>query len=218
LKAVVLLSGGIDSAAALYWSIHRKWRTYALTFDYELEQSPEIEAAKVVARRAGVEGHKIVDSSFYKELKGSPSSHRGKIVDSERGISRAYVPARNIVFFGMAAAYAETLGAVKVVTGHNMGDADRFPDASGAFFGAFNGLLRLGLKTGRGAGRIEVVAPFANSSKAQVLRQAMKLGVPLEATWSCYNNGARPCGVCYGCQARSEAFEEIGAQDPLQAK
>jgi 7-cyano-7-deazaguanine synthase in queuosine biosynthesis len=126
LKAIVLLSGGIDSAAALYWCREKGWETYALTFDYELEQSPELEAARRLAKAAGVAGHVFVDSSFYKGLEGSPSSHRGKIVDSEKGISQAYVPARNIVFFGTAAAYAEAIGAVRVVSGHNRGDAASF--------------------------------------------------------------------------------------------
>jgi 7-cyano-7-deazaguanine synthase len=140
------------------------------------------------------------------------------MVDAERGISRAYVPGRNIVFFGMAAAYAETVGAAKVVSGHNRGDATRFPDASGDFFDAFNGLLRLGLKTGRRGRKIEVIAPFAKSSKTEVLREAVRLGVPLKDTWSCYNNGTQPCGVCYGCRARREAFDEIGAEDPLRVE
>jgi 7-cyano-7-deazaguanine synthase len=218
LKAVVLLSGGIDSAAALYWCLEKGWDTYALTFDYELEQSAELMAARKVAREAGVRHHLVVESYFYKGLKGSPSSHRGKIVDSDRGVSQAYVPARNIVFFGMAAAYAEMLGARKVVSGHNRGDAERFPDASEGFIDEFNELLRLGLRASLRHNSIEVVAPFAKSSKTQVLREAVRLGVPLKDTWSCYNNGTKPCGACYGCRARKEAFGEIGVEDPLWVK
>ena len=215
MKAVVLLSGGIDSASALYWCKERGWDVYALTFDYELGQSPELKAARKVARSAGVKHHLVVESSFYKELAGSPSSHRGEIVDSDSGVSQAYVPARNIVFFGMAAAYSETLGARKVVSGHNRGDAERFPDASEGFIEEFNELLRLGLRTSRRRRSIKVIAPFAKSSKTQVLRQAVRLGVPLKDTWSCYNNGTKPCGVCYGCRSRMEAFGEIGVEDPL---
>ncbi|MGA1974486.1 MAG: 7-cyano-7-deazaguanine synthase QueC [Conexivisphaerales archaeon] len=218
MKAVVLLSGGIDSAAALYWCREQGWDVYALTFDYELEQSPDLRAAKRVAQAASVRHHLVVDSSFYKELKGSPSSYRGTIVDTDTGVSQAYVPGRNIVFFGMAAAYAETLGARKVVSGHNLGDAERFPDASGRFVEAFNKLLRLGLKTGRGTNSIEVVAPFAKLSKTEVLRQAARLGVPLKDTWSCYSNGKKPCGVCYGCRARRQAFVELGAEDPTSVR
>jgi 7-cyano-7-deazaguanine synthase len=215
LKAVVLLSGGIDSASALYWCKEKGWDIFALTFDYELEQSPELRAARKVARGAGVKRHLVVEASFYKELRGSPSSHKEKIVDSDSGISRAYVPARNIVFFGMAAAYAETLGARKVVSGHNQEDVERFPDASEEFIEEFNELLRLGLRSSRGRSSIEVIAPFAKSSKTQVLREAVRLGVPLKDTWSCYNNGTKPCGVCYGCRSRMEAFGEIGVEDPL---
>ncbi|HVP23035.1 MAG TPA: 7-cyano-7-deazaguanine synthase QueC [Conexivisphaerales archaeon] len=215
MKAVVLLSGGIDSAAALFWCREKGWDVHALTFDYELEQAPDLGASRKLARAAGVMEHLVVDSPFYKGLKGSPSSGREKIVDPRKGISRAYVPARNIVFFGMAAALAETIGATRVVSGHNRGDAERFPDASREFFETFNLLLRLGLKTGRDRHSIEVVAPFANSSKREVLREAVRLGVPLKDTWSCYNNGAKPCGVCYGCRSRAEAFAGLGVEDPL---
>jgi 7-cyano-7-deazaguanine synthase len=215
LKAVVLLSGGIDSATALYSCKEKRWEIRPLTFDYELEQSPELKAAKKVAELAHVGRPLVIEVPFYKELKGSPSSHRGKIVDSATGLSQAYVPARNIVFFGMAAAYAETIGATKVVSGHNRGDAKRFPDASGRFIEGFNELLKLGLRERRANRSIEVVAPFAKSSKADVLREAVRLSVPLKATWSCYNNGTEPCGVCYGCRSRREAFAEIGVEDPL---
>lgn len=218
MKTVVLLSGGIDSTTALYWCLDREWDATALTFDYERQQSPEIGAAKRIAKAAKVKRHLMVDAPFYKELKGSPSSSRGRIVDRGEGISRAYVPARNIVFFGIAAAYAETLGATAVVSGHNEGDAERFPDASEAFFSGFNELLRLGLKSGPGSARIEVLAPFKGMPKLEVLREALRLHVPLKDTWSCYNNGAAPCGVCYGCRARSQAFKLVGAKDPLQVK
>ena len=214
MKAIVLLSGGIDSAAALYWAKGQGWKTYALTFDYEREQSPELRGAKAIARSAGVR-HFVEKVEFYKRLRGSPSSSRSKIVDEERGISRAYVPARNIVFLGMAAAYAETLGADTIVTGHNLGDAERFPDATGPFFDVFDELLRLGLKSSQSGRQVKVLAPFNGMTKEEVLREALKLGVPLKATWSCYNNGRRPCGVCYGCRARSRAFRAVGVEDPL---
>ena len=218
MKAIVLLSGGIDSAAALYRCREKGWGLTAITFDYEREQSPELRAAKRVAKAAGVERHLMVGVPFYKQLKGSPSSAGGKIVDADRGISAAYVPARNIVFFGLAAAYAESMGAQVVVSGHNLGDSERFPDAKGEFFETFNELLRLGLKGSRGRAKIEVLAPFAEMPKAEVLREAVRLGVPLKDTWSCYNNGAEPCGVCYGCQSRGQAFGELGVEDPLTVR
>jgi 7-cyano-7-deazaguanine synthase len=215
LKSIALLSGGIDSAAALFWSKSMGRQVYALTFDYEREQSPELRAAKKVARAAGVERHFIVKMGFYKRLNGSPSARRTVIVDPDDGISQAYVPGRNIVFLGVSAAYAETLGAEEVVTGHNLGDADRFPDANPTFFEAFNKLLMLGLKGGSAGRPVKVVVPFEDMSKVRVLAKALELGVPLKDTWSCYNNGSRPCGLCYGCKSRRQAFRELGVSDPL---
>jgi 7-cyano-7-deazaguanine synthase len=217
LKAVVLLSGGIDSATALHWCLEKKWDVRAMTFDYEVGQVPDLLASREIARKAKVK-HIVIDFPFYKHLKGSPSSRRGTMVDEREGISQAYVPGRNFVFFGMAAAYSETVRATKVVSGHNAGDAERFPDASKEFFEKFNQLLRLGLRAGRELSHVEVLAPFVGVTKAEVLREALRLRVPLEDTWSCYNNGTKPCGSCYGCQARRRAFEEIGARDPISER
>jgi len=214
MKAIVLLSGGIDSATALYWCKKRGWTIYALTFDYEREQSVDLKAAASLARTAGVKKHIVVDVDFYKKLRGSPSASKDKIIDANSGISGAYVPARNIVFLGIAAAYAETTGSKVIVTGHNREDRDRFPDASKKFFETFNKIFKLGLKSSRSQVVLKVLTPLGNLTKLQVLSKAIELDVPLKATWSCYNNGAEPCGVCYGCKSREHAFLALGIKDP----
>lgn len=212
MKAVLLLSGGIDSATALYRCLNESMDVYALTFSYELEQSRDLEAAVETARLAHVK-HFVVDVNFYKSLRGSPSSSEERIVDVESGVSKTYVPGRNIVFFGIAAAYAETLGAEVIVTGHNKEDSERFPDASSDFFGIFDEVLRKGLKTGS---NVKILAPFIDLSKHEVLSKALDLHVPLGSTWSCYNDGEEPCGVCYGCRARNRSFKTLRVKDPYE--
>lgn len=212
MKAVLLLSGGIDSATALYKCLNEGMDVYALTFSYELVQSRDLEAAVETARLAQVK-HFVVDVNFYKSLKGSPSSSEERIVDVESGVSKAYVPGRNIVFFGIAAAYAETLGAEVIVTGHNKEDSERFPDASSDFFEIFDEVLRKGLKTGS---NVKILAPFINLSKHEVLSKALDLHVPLGSTWSCYNDGEEPCEVCYGCRARNKSFKTLRVKDPCE--
>jgi|SRR5579875_128912 7-cyano-7-deazaguanine synthase len=211
LKAVLLLSGGIDSATLLYMMLRRKYEVIALTFDYESEESMEIKAARAIAERAGVK-HEVHEIEFYKSLRNSPSSSQAKIIDSEHGISNAYVPARNIVFFGMAAAVAETNAAELIMSGHNKGDEERFPDTSSKFVRAINRVIELGLKNKERSPKVAM--PLRRLNKIQVLKKAIRFKVPLELTWSCYNNGAEPCNLCYGCISRNHAFSSIGVIDP----
>ncbi|MDG6929169.1 MAG: 7-cyano-7-deazaguanine synthase QueC [Nitrososphaerota archaeon] len=211
MKAIVLLSGGIDSATALYSTVRGGAEAHALTFDYELRQSPELAAAERIARAAGV-SQSVVELPFYKSLPSSPSSSDEVLEDGDSGISSAYVPARNAVFFGIAAAYAEALGAGLIVSGHNGQDAGRFPDAGAAFLEAMNGALSLGMK----GPAPEVKMPLKDMTKTAVVGEAIRLGVPLELTWSCYNNGKTRCGGCYGCTSRAGAFAALGMRDPLE--
>ncbi|MEM3637198.1 MAG: 7-cyano-7-deazaguanine synthase QueC [Conexivisphaerales archaeon] len=211
LKAIVLLSGGIDSATVLHMFLKRGYDLTALTFDYEEERSMELEAAKAIAQNAKVE-HLVYQIEFYKKLSGSPSSSHAKIVDDTHGMSNAYVPARNVVFLGMATALAETIDAKLILTGHNRGDAKRFPDADAKFLRAFNRVIEVGLKNKES--RPKVKMPLRRYDKFQVLKKAIRFGVPLELTWSCYNNGPEPCGMCYGCISRNQAFYSLGVSDP----
>jgi 7-cyano-7-deazaguanine synthase len=212
MKRIVLLSGGLDSATALYWVMGNPDDIMAITFDYELRQTRELNAARSIARSAGVQ-HTVIELPFYKKLRNSPSSSDESIGPEEKGqLSSAYVPARNIVFMGIAAAHAEIFGAEEIITGHIGEDVSRFPDVGVDFVKGFNSLLRLCSRPN--SQPIVIRMPLLRLTKEQVLKEAVRLGVPLEETWSCYNAGDAPCGLCYGCRSRSEAFEAIGVDDP----
>jgi 7-cyano-7-deazaguanine synthase len=207
--AIVLLSGGIDSATALYVTKHEKTDIYTMNMTYTETYDREAEASRELAAAVHVKEHVSIFLPFYKDLE-----RRYQPPPSDR-ISSAYVPARNIVFYGVAAAYAETLGADKIVFGSNADDSKELPDASLGFIQLMNRLLKIGTRVGQEGEVIEIVNPLINYTKTEVLKLALQLSVPLELTWSCHEDGKIPCGRCRGCRMRLKAFEEIGVRDPL---
>lgn len=178
--------------------------TYTQTHDSETEASKKLAAA------AKVREHLLVYLPLFKDIetryRPTPSPE----------ISSAYLPARNIVFYGVAAAYAETLGANRIVFGSNADDAKELPDARWEFVQLMNELIRSGTRAGREGFEIEIVNPLIDYSKAGVLKLALELKVPLELTWSCHENGQVPCGKCRGCRNRLSAFKAAGMEDPLR--
>lgn len=208
-RAIVLLSGGIDSATALYLTRLQTDDIYSINMIYAESYDPEAEASKKIAAAAHVRDHLTLLLPFFKDLElryhPTPSTE----------ITTAYVPARNMVFYGIAAAYAETLKADSIVFGSNADDAFELPDARPAFIQLITELIRSGTRAGQEGFTIQVVNPLISHSKLEVLRIAIKLNVPLELTWSCYENGRTPCGKCRGCMGRQKAFDQLGVQDPL---
>lgn len=202
-KAIVLLSGGLDSATAL-WLAKRKWQVYALTFKYADWNRKEVIAAKKLAKMAKVVKHIIVDVNFlnsiydlmYLKLKGG----------NLRNFPPTYVPSRNTVFFGIAAHYAEIYGINYIVTGHSF--LDPFPDSKPRYIKALNDALNYGSWLGE-KNKIKIVTPFYRMDKIGILRVALKLKVPLKFTWSCYFNDKVPCGKCKGCVSRVSAFKKL---------
>jgi 7-cyano-7-deazaguanine synthase len=208
-RAIVLLSGGIDSATALYLTKMQTDDIYSMNMIYAESYDPEAEASKKIAAAAHVTDHLTILLPFFKDLE--QRYHPTPSVE----ITPAYVPARNIVFYGVAAAYAETLKANSIVFGSNAGDALELPDARPAFIQLINELIRSGTRAGQEGFTIQVVNPLIRYSKLEVLRIATKLNVPLELTWSCYRDGRTPCGNCRGCKGRQKAFDQLGLPDPL---
>lgn len=209
MRALVLLSGGIDSATALYLTSRETDDIYTVNMIFTQSYDSEAVAAKKLAAAARVKEHLSVYLPFFKDIetryRPTPSPE----------ISSAYVPARNIVFYGAAAAYAETIGARRIVFGSNADDAKELPDTQPQFIQLMNELISIGTRAGREGSEIEIVNPLIDHDKVAVLRLALKLKVPLELTWSCYEDAPTPCARCRGCLTRLKAFEAIGISDPL---
>ncbi|MBI3840836.1 MAG: 7-cyano-7-deazaguanine synthase [Thaumarchaeota archaeon] len=207
---IVLLSGGIDSSTCLYL-MREDSLIRALTFEYHGIARSEVAAARRIAKKAGVAEHRVVRLPNLKEA----SDIRGA---SFPGLPGTYIPMRNAIFYSFAAAYAEEARAQSIVGGHNRDDTKTFADAGRGFFDAFDRALWAGSAIMRRE-KTEILLPLANKTKAQVVREASKLGVPLELTWSCHRTGRSHCWKCDGCLARVWAFSAAGVADPLrQAK
>lgn len=208
-RALVLLSGGIDSATALYLVKQEGSEIFTMNMIYTESHDSEAEASKKLAAAAGVREHFSIYLPFFKDLEKRFHPPPSRVV------SLAYVPARNIVYYGIAAAYAETLGVERIVFGSNADDAKELPDAKPGFIQLMNELVKLGTRAGNEGKTIQIVNPLINHSKVDVVRLAVQLKVPLELTWSCYEDREMPCGKCRGCVTRMKAFQEVGILDPL---
>jgi 7-cyano-7-deazaguanine synthase len=212
-KAVVLLSGGLDSSTTLYDTISRGFDCHCLIFDYGQRHKKEIRQAKAIARRARVP---VVVIKISLPWKGSA------LLDKKISVPRTlnikiipvtYVPGRNIIFLSFAASYAEAIGATTIFIGANAVDYSGYPDCRPEFIHAYQNMLQRGLKTSVEGRSIKVAAPLIRLSKAQIVKLAVKLKVPLELTWSCYNGGTKPCGVCDSCRLRAQGFAQAGIVD-----
>lgn len=209
MKAVVLLSGGIDSAVAL-WDVKTRTRDVsALTFDYFDRAKQEIDATRAVAAAACVPLREI-EVPFLREAADLGDDRSPALAGAPEG----YVPARNLVFYAIAANVAESLGACSIVGGHHGEDATLFPDASPSFFERFSELARMGVWSWQKR-PFTVELPLKGMTKREVVARGLELGVPMELTWSCYGTGDRSCGHCRSCKERRAAFAEVGARDPI---
>lgn len=220
-KAVVLLSGGLDSATCLTWARREGFAAHALTVAYGQRHAIEIERARAVADACGAASHRILalDLSF---LAGSALTDRGIDVPKSRtdweigtGIPATYVPARNAVFLSLAMAWAESLAATDLVIGVNAVDYSGYPDCRPEFLKTFEALAACGTKTGHEGSRWRIHAPLVDCTKAEIVRRAVTWGVPYALTISCYDPGAegRPCGSCDACSIRARGFREAGVED-----
>ena len=209
-RAIVLLSGGIDSAVALWWAKSQGWDVRPLTFDYFGRPKREHVAIDALVRRAAVGPVRSVPLPFLKEVDDlRPSGFENAALNES---PEGYVPARNLIFYSLAAYYAELDGTRYLVGGHNGTDPESFPDASPKFFGHLNGLLGMSLWSYANS-PVEVVLPLAGTAKEDVLRLGHRLGVPFELTWSCYWDQDVHCGTCVSCTERREAFAAVGFED-----
>jgi 7-cyano-7-deazaguanine synthase len=209
-RAIVLLSGGIDSAVCLWLAKEKKWEVHAISFNYHNRQKKEIEASQKLAAKAAVKEHRVIDLPFLRES----NDHEVKPSNLSGQIPSAYIPSRNLVFYSIAASWAESLSARYVVGGHNSNDFGSFPDSRPEFFSKLNRLVGIGsLSTEKN--HLKILTPLSKLDKAGVLKEAIRLDVPLELTWSCYERDDVACGICPACKIRLKAFSNLGLKDPI---
>jgi 7-cyano-7-deazaguanine synthase len=216
-RAVVLLSGGLDSATCLALAREAGYDLYALTLRYGQRHRVELSAARRIARRYRVKDHRVLRVPL-DAFGGSALTDRSKRVHKgslSKGIPSTYVPARNTVFLSLALSWCEALGARHLFIGVNALDYSGYPDCRPRFIRAFESLARLATKRGvEGKWGLKVHAPLLHMTKAQIVRKALALGVPIALTWSCYDpKGRRPCGKCDSCLLRMKGFREAGVED-----
>ncbi|MBF0512254.1 MAG: 7-cyano-7-deazaguanine synthase QueC [Candidatus Omnitrophica bacterium] len=215
-KAVVLLSGGLDSSTTLYYALKKGLNCQCLIFDYGQRHKKEILQAKALARRAGC---KSVTVKIALPWKGSALLDKKLEVPQKRRLNAkdipvTYVPGRNIIFLSFAASFAEAIGARTIFIGANAVDYSGYPDCRPEFIRAYQSMLSRGLKTSVEGKKIKIETPLIHLSKAQIVKLALKLKVPLELTWSCYMGEACPCGVCDSCRLRAQGFSQCNVKDP----
>jgi 7-cyano-7-deazaguanine synthase len=209
-KAIVLLSGGLDSSTTLYYAKAKGFDVRALVFDYGQRHRREIAAAKAIAAAARVPYELVKISMPWKGSALLDKKIRVPVAGVRKGsIPPTYVPARNIIFLSFAASFAEAVGARVVFIGANALDYSGYPDCRPAFFKAFSAALRQGLKAGVEDRAVRIETPLLSMTKAGIVELADELGVPLEKTWSCYQGGRKPCGVCDSCRLRDKGMREF---------
>lgn len=218
-KAVVLLSGGLDSATALAWARAAGMRCYALSVAYGQRHEVELRAAERVALALGVVEHRTMHVDLA-GIGGSALTDTSIAVPESptEGIPVTYVPARNTLFLSLALGWAEVLGATDIVIGVNAVDYSGYPDCRPDFIAAFETLSTLATRAGVEGARFRVHAPLQQLSKAGIIREGLRLGVDYSMTVSCYQADAegRACGRCDSCRLRSEGFRLAGVADPTR--
>ncbi len=216
-KAVVLVSGGLDSATVLAIARSQKYDCYALSFDYGQRHSAELQAASRVARALGAIEHRILPLDL-SGFGGSALTDNSIDVPTTpgEGIPITYVPARNTIFLSMALAWAEVLQADDIFIGVNAVDYSGYPDCRPEFIQAYETMANLATKAGVEGHYLHIHTPLIDLTKSEIIQQGMKLGVDYALTISCYaaDEAGQACGMCDSCRLRRKGFEDAGVADP----
>ncbi|HHY20614.1 MAG TPA: 7-cyano-7-deazaguanine synthase QueC [Bacilli bacterium] len=218
-KAVIVLSGGLDSATCMGIAKDKGYELYPITFHYGQKHAREIEQAKKIADFYQAKKHRLVDISFFADIGGSALTD--ETIDVPKGeasdeIPSTYVPARNMVFLALASAYAEVIGAELIYIGVSSVDFSGYPDCRPEFIASMNETVNLATKQGMSEQKLSIEAPLSFLSKKETIELGMRLGVPYKLTTSCYNGGEKACGVCDSCLLRLKGFAEAGLDDPIE--
>lgn len=222
-SAVILLSGGLDSAVTLYYAIEKGYQCYCLNFDYGQRHRKELVFAGNIARSAGCrlqtlkislpwKGSSLLDKKVSVPIDSSHSLRANKVVEE---IPNTYVPARNIIFLSYALSCAEALKAQAIFIGAHSQDYSGYPDCRPEFYRQFIKAAKEGTKAGVEGHPVKIITPLIKKNKAQIISLGDRLGVPFKHTWSCYKGGKLPCGECDSCYFRARGFKEAGINDPL---
>ena len=216
-KAVVLISGGLDSATTLAMAREQGFACYAMSFDYGQRHRVELQAAAEISRRLGVVEHKLIRIDLG-NMGGSALTDLNIAVPETptEAIPVTYVPARNTLFLAFALGWAEVLGAQDIFIGVNAVDYSGYPDCRPAFIESFEHLANLATRAGIEGQKCHIQAPLMHLSKAEIIREGIRLGVDYSCTISCYqaDKTGRACGVCETCRFRRQGFLEAGVSDP----
>ena len=218
-RAVVLVSGGLDSATVLAIAGDAGYECYTLSFDYGQRHRSELKASSRVSDELGAKIHKTVNLDL-RTIGGSALTDEDIDVPEEEtlGIPVTYVPARNTVFLSLALGWAEVLGAVDIFIGVNAVDYSGYPDCRPEFVSAFEAMANLATKAGVEGNKLLIHAPLMNLNKADIIRRGIELGVDYALTVSCYqaNEDGEACGRCDSCRLRAQGFEQAGVADPTK--
>ena len=222
-RAVVLVSGGLDSAVTLASALAEGFQPHALSFDYGQRHRVELESARRVAESLGAADHRIaqIDLRLFggSALTDDIAVPHGRSPDEMScGIPITYVPARNTIFLAYALAWAEVQGSTDIFLGVNAVDYSGYPDCRPAFLRAFEELAAVATKAGDDGARFEIHAPLLHFSKAEIIRRGIELGVDFSLTHSCYDPSpdGLACGECDSCQLRLKGFKDAGLDDPIR--
>ncbi|WP_128893725.1 7-cyano-7-deazaguanine synthase QueC [Longirhabdus pacifica] len=224
-KAVIILSGGLDSTTCMGIAQDEGYALYPITFHYGQRHDREIEDAKRVAAHYGVsDRHRLISLDFLQQFGGSALTDHSIDVptvvgdEMEGQIPVTYVPGRNLLFLSIAASYAETLQADAIYIGVNALDYSGYPDCRPAFIEQMQKVIAAGTKVGVEGKEVKIETPLIYWSKADIVKRGLELHVPYELTTSCYNGGEEACGECDSCRLRLKGFAEAGSSDPIPYK
>lgn len=222
-KAVILLSGGMDSATTLAIAKDQEFDIHALTFKYGQRHENELGSATKLADHFEVEEHKVMEIDLSNLVKSALTDSSQPLPENRPGeeinkvIPDTYVPARNIIFLSFGLAWAESIDAKAVFIGANALDYSGYPDCRPEFYTAYQQVADLGTKRGLEGQGVEIRYPLINMSKAQIIKTGVELGVPFELTWTCYDGEeGKACGKCDSCLLRKKGFQEAGVEDPME--
>ena len=220
-QAVVLLSGGLDSATTAAIAISEGYRVIALSFRYGQRHEKELAAAKKVAQALGIEEHYISNIDL-SQWGGSSLTDESMTIPQDGVepdvIPSTYVPGRNTVFIAIALSLAEAKSAEAIYLGINAVDYSGYPDCRPEYLAAYQQLANLSSKAGIEGHAPKLIAPLVEDSKVDIVRRALELNVPIADTWSCYQGGETPCGLCDSCRIRDRALIDAGRIDLISSK